>query len=305
MGEPASIGPDIIVKLAQKLPAHPLMIIGDRDLLQERAKQMQLPFNHDSFQFHHIPLNKPCTAGKLDVANANYVLKTLEIAAFACLDKQYDAVVTCPVNKQIINDAGVNFSGQTEFFAKLCHSNLPVMMLTTPGLHVALVTTHLPLTEVPAAITSPRLEDIIKILCCDLKKRFGINQPKILVCGLNPHAGEGGYLGREEIEVISPTLDKLRNKGYHLTGPVAADTAFSEKNLAQHDVVLAMYHDQGLPVLKYKGFTQAANITLGLSIIRTSVDHGTALEIAGSGYADENSLRYAINTAADMVKHSQ
>jgi 4-hydroxythreonine-4-phosphate dehydrogenase len=231
------------------------------------------------------------------------VLQSIRLACEHCQQGQFDALVTAPIHKGIINDAGIRFSGHTEYLAELTRAD-PVMMLACSGLRVALVTTHLPLAKVSEAITGDSLSRVIRILHQDLQSRFGIRQPRIFVCGLNPHAGEGGHLGTEELEIIAPTLEQLRQQGIELYGPLSADTLFTPKYLDQADVVLAMYHDQGLPVLKHMGFGQAVNITLGLPIIRTSVDHGTALELAGSGKADVTSLRMAIATAIEMSQHS-
>jgi len=247
-----------------------------------------------------VELAEPVCAGQLNVANSRYVLKTLTKATKGCLDGVFSGMVTAPVHKGIINDAGFTFSGHTEFIAELTGGH-PVMMLATPGLRVALVTTHLPLAEVSGAITRARLRAVSRTLDHDLRTRFGIAEPKIFVCGLNPHAGEGGHLGREEIEIIEPVLDSFRKQGLNLLGPLPADTLFTSKYLDSADAVLAMYHDQGLPVLKHMGFGQAVNITLGLPIVRTSVDHGTALDLAGTGNASISSLQYALQTALTMT----
>ena len=313
-GEPAGVGPDLVVRLAQDPPDTPLVAIADPELLAERAQRLQLPLHIERFtpgdaappaQAGHlavlpVALRHPVTPGRLDTANAPYVLETLRIACDACLEGTFDALVTGPVHKGVINDAGLPFTGHTEFLAERCGAE-PVMMLATPGLRVALVTTHLPLRDVSAAITREHLTDVIRILHRDLTTRFAIPEPRILVCGLNPHAGEGGHLGREEMEVIEPVLDELRESGWQLIGPVPADTAFVPDKLADVDAVLAMYHDQGLPVLKHLGFGQAVNITLGLPIIRTSVDHGTALDLAGTDRADLGSLRAAVGMACYLV----
>lgn len=313
MGEPAGIGPDLCVQIAQTRQQCHLVVIGDPNVLLQRAEQLGLPLSINSFSatadkfidqagvLTVLPVTFPkkVQPGLLDSANSNTVLDTINEATQGCLNHAFDALVTAPVHKAIINDAGVLFSGHTEFIAEKTGGQ-PVMMLATPGLRVALVTTHLPLSDVPSAITQDRLSRIITILNEELTKRFSIAQPNILVCGLNPHAGENGHLGREEIEVITPVLQKLSAKGMHLSGPLPADTLFTPKYLHSADAVLAMYHDQGLPVLKHMGFGKAANITLGLPIIRTSVDHGTALELAGSGQADVGSLQYAIETALNM-----
>jgi 4-hydroxythreonine-4-phosphate dehydrogenase len=250
-----------------------------------------------------VQLRSKAAPGVLDKANADYVLETLRVAAKTVSDGNCDAMVTGPVHKGIINDAGTPFSGHTEYLAELYDQDLTVMMLATEGLRVALATTHLPLSAVPAAITKDLLRAIIKILNADLQSKFGIVTPQILVCGLNPHAGEGGHLGSEEIETIEPVLEEMRDQGINLIGPLPADTLFTAKYLANADAVLAMYHDQGLPVLKFKGFGAASNITLGLPIIRTSVDHGTALDLAATGKAETGSLCNAISTALEMSKH--
>lgn len=237
----------------------------------------------------------------LERANAGYVLETLTRAGKGCLDGHFAGMITAPVHKGVINEAGIAFSGHTEFLAELTHTAQVVMMLATRGLRVALVTTHLPLKDVAAAITAERLERVARILHADLVEKFGLPNPRILVCGLNPHAGEGGHLGREEIEIIEPCLERLRKEGLNLIGPLPADTLFTPKHLEHCDAVLAMYHDQGLPVLKYKGFGAAVNVTLGLPIIRTSVDHGTALDLAGTGRIDGGSLQVALETAYEMA----
>lgn len=317
-GEPAGIGPDICIQVAQQPPANTeLVVFADLFLMQDRAAQLGLPLKISIFQADRpasvtgpgelsvvpVPLQVPCQAGVTNTANAAYVLETLKRAVVMCQNDTCAALVTGPVNKAVINDSGVSFSGHTEFLAELCQRELTVMMLATKGLRVALATTHLPLLEVPGAITSQRLTRIINILDEDLRLKFGIARPRILVCGLNPHAGEGGHLGKEEIDIIEPVLESLRKKPMDLVGPLPADTLFTKKNLKHADAVLAMYHDQGLPVLKYKGFGKASNITLGLPIIRTSVDHGTALELAGKGTASAGSLYHAIETATIMATH--
>ncbi|MCY1534570.1 4-hydroxythreonine-4-phosphate dehydrogenase [compost metagenome] len=251
------------------------------------------------------PLRVAARPGQLEPENAGYVLETLTRAGQGCLDGLFAGMITAPVHKGVINEAGIAFSGHTEFLADLTATRQVVMMLATRGLRVALVTTHLPLKDVAAAITPDRLQRVSRILHADLVNKFGIAQPRILVCGLNPHAGEGGHLGREELEVIEPTLEGLREEGLNLVGPLPADTLFTPKHLEQCDAVLAMYHDQGLPVLKYKGFGAAVNVTLGLPIIRTSVDHGTALDLAGTGRIDCGSLEVALETAYQMAASSR
>lgn len=317
-GEPAGIGPDLCVMLAQQAHAADIVVASAPALLEERAALLGLPlaledFSPDAPRYPQtaghlkvlpIPLLAPARPGQPDPANAAHVLAILEQAARGCLQGQFDALVTAPVHKGVINDAGIPFSGHTEFFAALCGGGLPVMMLATPGLRVALLTTHLPLRAVADAITAERLEHTIRILDRDLRMRFAIPQPRILVCGLNPHAGEGGYLGREDKDIIEPTLVRLRGEGLRVQGPLPADTLFTRKHLEQTDVVLAMYHDQGLPVLKHKGFGKSVNITLGLPLIRTSVDHGTALDLAGTGRADAGSLLAAITCAINLIRNT-
>jgi len=300
-GEPAGIGPDLCIMLAQQpLPCH-ISLIADPELLDQRAAQLGLSIHTSEYlDIIPVPLRRPVESGKLNPDNAAYVLQTLDIAVQGCLQKDFHAMVTAPVHKGIINDAGFPFSGHTEYLAEKCQTDDVVMMLATQGLRVALATTHLPLAQVSAAITRDKLSSVITILHRDLVQRMQIPEPKIYVCGLNPHAGEGGHLGREEIEVIEPLLEELRQQGMQLYGPLPADTLFTPKYLQHADVVLAMYHDQGLPVLKHMGFGRAINITLGLPVIRTSVDHGTALDLAGSGKADPGSLNLALETALAM-----
>lgn len=317
-GEPAGIGPDLCIEIVQRPPADvELVVVADPDLLTKRANLLGLPIQLKNFDPGQAAQSTrageltvvatrqrcPVEVGVLNSGNAEYVLETLRVAADMVLQGKLDAMVTGPVHKGIINDAGFDFSGHTEFLAEHCSRELTVMMLATQGLRVALATTHLPLAEVPQAITRELLKNIIRILDQDLKTKFGIAQPQILVCGLNPHAGEGGHLGREEIDIIEPVLQQYRDEGLDLIGPLPADTLFTPKYLDGADAVLAMYHDQGLPVLKFKGFGDACNITLGLPIIRTSVDHGTALELAGSGKAEPGSLYNAIASARDMLQH--
>ncbi|WP_242610187.1 4-hydroxythreonine-4-phosphate dehydrogenase PdxA [Fluviicoccus keumensis] len=314
-GEPAGIGPDLCLMLAgQGLPL-PWVALADPELLRQRARQLGLtvalhhwasgddasPLPPGQLRVWPVALRAPVTAGKLDKTNSPYVLEMLERAAQACLDGEAAGMVTAPVQKSIINDAGIPFSGHTEFLQELCEVPKVVMMLACPGLRVALATTHLPLRAVPDAITPETLRQVIRILHHDLRENFAIPDPRILVCGLNPHAGEGGHLGHEEITVINPVLAELRAEGLRLSDALPADTLFTEKNLADADAVLAMFHDQGLPVLKARGFGEAVNVTLGLPIIRTSVDHGTALSLAGTGLADSGSLLAALQMAAGMA----
>jgi 4-hydroxythreonine-4-phosphate dehydrogenase len=317
-GEPAGIGVDLCIQLAQRPQSCALVFVCDPLLLQQRAAQLNLALTVTAFEptappapspigsmtVLSTPLAAAVSCGQLNPANSRYVLTTIRQATQGCLDGCFDAMLTGPVHKGVINDAGFSFSGHTEMIAALTGGE-PVMLLATPGLRVALVTTHLPLSKVSAAITREKLETVISILDKDLRRYFGLSKPRILVCGLNPHAGENGHLGREEIDTIQPVLEKLRAQGMFLQGPLPADTLFTPKYLAHADAVLAMYHDQGLPVLKYQGFGNAVNITLGLPIVRTSVDHGTALDLAGTGKADIGSLLFALQTALDMtLNHS-
>ncbi len=312
-GEPAGIGPDLAVMLAETdLDCH-LTLLSDPYLIAQRAKQLGIAVNihQDESQSHKAgslcvrslgALSAGVHCGQLDTANAQFVYDSIKVAAQLCLDGSYDAMVTGPVHKGIINDAGIAFSGHTELIAQATGAEQPVMILANNHLRVALVTTHLPLSQVSAAITPERITSVVNVLHTDLVQKFAIKQPHILVCGLNPHAGEGGHLGMEEIEIIEPALDKLRTTGMNLLGPLPADTAFTPEKLKQADAVLAMYHDQGLPVIKSMGFGEIVNITFGLPIIRTSVDHGTALDIAGSGKAKVSSLLCAIEQAISMSK---
>lgn len=313
-GEPAGIGPDIVVKIAQqKWPAE-LIVVGDSELLSARAKMLNLPLTLQEFekdkapaphkpgtlQIIPVPLAAACQPGKLNPENSRYVIRCLEIAAYHCLKGLAHAMVTGPVQKSIINAAGIDFTGHTEFLASYCQVSDVLMLFVSDGLKVALTTTHLPLANVPKAITKEKIINTVLLLQSELNKRFSIQQPKILVCGLNPHAGEMGLLGREEIEEIEPAIKKLMSKDINVIGPLPADTIFTEKYLKTADAILAMYHDQALPVVKYLGFGHAVNVTLGLPIIRTSVDHGTALDIAGTGQADANSLAAAIDLAINL-----
>jgi len=313
-GEPAGIGPDLCIQLAQQTQFCELIIIADPALLVERAALLSLNISINLFNpgieakpslagtitVLPVSLHHQAECGQLSALNSLYVVETIRVATQGCLDGLFDAMVTAPVHKGIINDANIPFTGHTEFIADITEGH-PVMMLATEGLRVALVTTHLPLSEVSRAITPDRISKVIHLLHKDLQNYFSLPKPKILVCGLNPHAGENGHLGHEELEVIEPTLKNLRKQGIDLQGPLPADTLFTPKYLETADAVLAMYHDQGLPVLKYKGFGQAVNITLGLPIIRTSVDHGTALDLAGKGTANLGSLEYAVKTAIEMA----
>ncbi len=298
-GEPAGIGPDICLRLGERGWPAPLVVLGDRQLLAERARVLGL--DEGLLDIRHVPLVAPCAAGVLDARNASYVLRLLDAALAGCRSGEYAAMVTAPVHKGVINDAGIAFSGHTEYLAE--HTGTPrvVMMLAGAGLRVALATTHLALKDVPAAITREDLETTIRILHADMRNKFGVTRPRILIAGLNPHAGESGHMGREEIEVIAPVIDRLRVEGMDLVGPLPADTLFTKKVLAGSDAQLAMYHDQGLAVLKFAAFDEGINVTLGLPVIRTSVDHGTALELSGTGKASPTSLFAAVDAAIDMV----
>ena len=316
-GEPAGIGPDLCLMLAHKPLKAQLVVIADMDMLQSRAKSLGLAlqiqaYNPDVTHAHigngslsvlHQTISNTVTASRLDASNSQYVLETLKVAALGCVSKQFDAMVTAPVHKGIINDAGIAFSGHTEFLAELTNTPQVVMMLVGSGLRVALATTHLALKDVPAAITKSSLETTIRILHHDLVRKFGLVNPRILVAGLNPHAGEDGYLGREEIDIINPVLEKLRTEGMQLIGALPADTLFAKHHLSTADAVLAMYHDQGLPVLKHASFGEGVNVTLGLPIIRTSVDHGTALDLAGTGNIEIGSMLAAIELAITLANN--
>jgi 4-hydroxythreonine-4-phosphate dehydrogenase len=312
-GEPAGIGPELMASIHATDFDAQLVVIGDENLIRARAATINLPIELQTYvpgcetpvgvmQIKHIPLNQPAIAGKLDVANAAYVLKTLDDACHGCLNGEYQAMVTAPIQKDIINRASIPFSGHTEYLAELCAAPKPVMMLATDTLRVALATTHLPLRDVADAINAQELESIIRIIDHDLRSRFGLDRPHIKVCGLNPHAGENGYLGREEIDIIIPLIHKMQQSGINISGPYPADTVFTLDSLKDADLVLAMYHDQGLPVLKHAGFNHAINTTLGLPIIRTSVDHGTALHLTETGQARPDSLFAAIRSAIAQAK---
>lgn len=317
-GEPAGIGPDLTVRLAQQNWPVELVAIADPELLQARAELLGLPLTLTTYDVNRppaaqqagtltvLPVKTPAAVkpGQLDLSNASYVVDTLTRAGEGCLHGEFAAVVTAPVHKGIINDAGISFSGHTEFFAAQAKVDKVVMMLASPELRVALVTTHLPLRDVADAITPDTLEQVITILVSDMRSKFGLADPRILVCGLNPHAGEQGHLGSEENDVIIPVLDKLRNQGFKLHGPLPADTLFQPHYLDKADAVLAMYHDQGLPVLKYQGFGTAMNITLGLPYIRTSVDHGTALSLAGTNEVSIGSAQYALEQAISLANQA-
>ena len=323
-GEPSGIGPDLCVQIAQQAWDYQILVICDKQLLLERATQLNLPLKVSDFDemsnkgdlhqpghlwVKHVPLAQQSLAGELNTANGPYVLKTLDVATQGCLDGHWHAMVTAPLHKGVINDSDQvktgSFTGHTEYLRDYCGCDEVVMMLATEDLRVALVTTHLPLRDVADAITPERISRVARILDHDLRHFFGLDKPRILVAGLNPHAGEGGHLGMEEIDIIEPTLKALNEEGLNLIGPLPADTLYTPKHLEHADATLAMYHDQGLPVLKFHGFGRAANITLGLPIVRTSVDHGTALDLAGTGTADAGSLETALKVAAQMATASQ
>ena len=318
-GEPAGIGPDLVVQLAQRSWPVELVICADASVLEARAKTLNLPLTLLPYQAENaplpqqagtltllpVPLRTPVVPGQLSTENGHYVVETLARACDGCLSGEFAALITGPVHKGVINDAGVAFTGHTEFFEARSHSAKVVMMLATEELRVALATTHLPIKAVSDAITPELLREVIAILHHDLRTKFGIADPHVLVCGLNPHAGEGGHMGTEEIDTIIPVLDEMRALGMNLSGPLPADTLFQPKYLDHADAVLAMYHDQGLPVLKYQGFGRGVNITLGLPFIRTSVDHGTALDLAGQGKADVGSFITALNLAIKMIVNTQ
>ena len=315
-GEPGGIGPDLTLALATQAHEFEMVAIADLQMLEQRAEHLGLdiqfihhkddvaPAGHKPGQLKVLDVKLASTPqpGSLSPANALYILETLEIASQGCLDNRFDALVTGPIHKGIINEAGISFTGHTEFLAEQTGASLPVMMLATEQMRVALATTHLPLADVSKAITRESLTEVITILDQDLRQRFGIQNPFIYICGLNPHAGENGYLGREEIDTIQPVIEQLRQQGMNLSDALPADTIFTQRYLEKADAILAMYHDQGLPVLKHSGFGKAVNITLGLPIIRTSVDHGTALELAGTGKADSGSFIYACHIASQLVR---
>ncbi len=314
-GEPAGIGPDLTIQIAQQTFDAEIVAIGDPAVLRARADQLGLPltilpYTPDAPAVPHQPgrlrvaaiaTARPVWSGQLDTANAAYVLRVLDAACDGCIKGHFDAMVTAPLHKAIINDAGTPFTGHTEYLAERSGGHRPVMMLAIPGLRVALATTHLPLKEVPASLNQSDLMATLEIVERDLRRYFRVTAPQVAVCGLNPHAGESGHLGSEEVEVIEPVLAALRRRGMAVSGPLPADTAFAPAQRQRYDVIVAMYHDQGLAALKALGFGEAVNITLGLPVIRTSVDHGTALELAGSGRADPGSLLAAIQVAMDMV----
>lgn len=314
-GEPAGIGPDICLSLANRVDERPIVVLADLEMLGQRAQQLNLAIELIEYKgqessseegqlyVEHVPLKQQVILGELNSHNAAYVLEQLRRSADYAMTGKSVGVATAPVQKSVINDAGIHFSGHTEYYQEFAGVARVVMMLATKTLRVALATTHLPLRAVADAITPERLHQVINILIHDLQSKFKIEQPKILVCGLNPHAGEGGYLGMEEIEVINPVLESYRAQGINMSLSLPADTLFTPENLKDADAVLAMYHDQGLPVLKSQGFGEAINITLGLPFIRTSVDHGTALSLAGTGLAKSSSLHVAVDLALDLARH--
>ncbi|WP_104499982.1 4-hydroxythreonine-4-phosphate dehydrogenase PdxA [Acinetobacter indicus] len=314
-GEPAGIGPDICLHLADRVDERPVVVLADLAMLAQRAQVLNMPVELIEYSgqtassekgqlyVEHVPLQQAVVMGELNPQNATYVLEQLRRSADYAMSGKSVGVATAPVQKSVINDAGIAFSGHTEYYQEFAGVPRVVMMLATKTLRVALATTHLPLRAVAEAITAERLHQVIDILIHDLKSKFKIEQPNILVCGLNPHAGEGGYLGMEEIEVINPVLESYRAQGIQMSLSLPADTLFTPENLKDADAVLAMYHDQGLPVLKSQGFGEAINITLGLPFIRTSVDHGTALSLAGSGLAKSSSLHVAVDLALDLAHH--
>lgn len=314
VGEPAGIGPDLCLAAACMPRSWPLVCIGDRELLRARARQLgvavdfvnyergaDIPRSGGTLCVLHAPLAAPCVAGQLELKNARQVLTLIDRAVEGCISAEFSAMVTAPVQKSLINQAGIKFSGHTEYIAELTHAPVPVMMLVAANMRVALATTHLPLRAVSDALSIAGLVRILKIISQDLRRYWGLPQPRIGVCGLNPHAGENGVLGDEELRIIGPAIGQVRGEGLRVDGPLPADTIFVPRHLAPFDAVLAMYHDQGLPVLKHAGFGHAVNVTLGLPIVRTSVDHGTALDLAGTGKADAGSLVAAIELAARMA----
>lgn len=300
-GEPAGVGPEIAVSLLGQVWPGEVVLIGDPELLRARARAVGAP---PPERVIPVPLAAASVPGRLDVRNAPYVLETLRRAAQGCLDHEFDALVTGPVHKGVINDAGFSFTGHTEFLAGIAGTPVPVMLLVAGALRVALATTHLPLREVATQITQARVAHVLQVLHHDLQDRFGFASPRINVLGLNPHAGEGGHLGREEIDVLAPVVRDARERGWRIFGPSPADTAFTPGALAQADAILAMYHDQGLPPLKQQSFGEAVNVTLGLPFIRTSVDHGTALSLAGTGRAEPGSFHAAARLAFSLIAHA-
>jgi len=305
-GEPAGIGPELCAQLAARgLGDADVICLGDQDLLRQRARCAGVELDATPLIVSHQPLAVPSVAGQLDVRNAGYVISLLDHALQGLATGDYDAMVTAPVQKSVIAESGVRFSGHTEYLAEKTGGQRSVMMLVADELKVALATTHLPLRQVPDALSMPALCEILEIMNRDLKSLWGISKPRIAVTGLNPHAGENGLLGSEEQTVIGPAIERARTQGIDAFGPIPADTAFVPREMTKYDAILAMYHDQGLPVLKHAGFGAAINVTLGLPIIRTSVDHGTALSLAGSGKADVGSLAAALDLAIDLVQRKR
>jgi len=318
-GEPAGVGPDLCIMQSALVRQAQLIVIGDAELIYQRSRQLKHPITIKLYKHGHAtkpnkvnellimnnPLSTKCKPGLLNVNNGSHVIENINLAVDGCLDGIFSAMVTAPVHKGILNKSNIKFTGHTEWIARKTKTKTPVMMLSTEGLRVALVTTHLPISQVSLAITKERLEDTIRVLHLDMIEKIGITSPNILVAGLNPHAGESGYIGTEEINIITPVLEKLKTEGMKITGPLPADTIFNQYYLDKADVVLAMYHDQGLPVIKYKGFNQTVNFTMGLPIIRTSVDHGTALDLASTGLTNAGSLNSAIDFAINIVTRQQ
>ncbi|VAW38606.1 4-hydroxythreonine-4-phosphate dehydrogenase [hydrothermal vent metagenome] len=311
LGEPAGIGVELVTKLAIDKQLENCVIIGDKTLLEQHINKFALPLvinrkqkNQQRINCLHIPLKQPVQLGQLNIHNSSYVLAMLDYAANGCISGKYAAMVTCPLHKGVINDSGINFSGHTEYLAALSNTNKVVMMLLNQYMRVALVTTHIPLQNVASNITIENLTTTIDIVILDMQSKFGIAQPRIAVCGLNPHAGEDGHLGMEEIEIINPVIQQFQQNGFKVYGSIPADTLFTTSKLKNYDVVIAMYHDQGLAPLKYAGFGQSVNLTLGLPFIRTSVDHGTALDIAGRNIASADSLLAAIKLTREIVQHA-
>ena len=298
VGEPAGVGIELVAQLAESNELEGCVLVGDEAWIQAHVSE------HFEVQIHHVPMVENSCFGQLNLNNSSYVLATIKAAALGCLSGQYQAMVTCPIHKGVINDAGIQFSGHTEYLAEITATSKVVMMLLNEVMKVALVTTHIPLKDVSAHVTGSEIKQVIRILNNDMISKFAVQRPKIAVCGLNPHAGEDGHLGREELDTIIPALDDLRQEGMDLYGPIPADTLFTPDKVKQYDAILAMYHDQGLAPLKYAGFGESVNMTLGLPIIRTSVDHGTALDIAGQGIAKVGSLRAALKLARTCVKRS-
>jgi 4-hydroxythreonine-4-phosphate dehydrogenase len=310
-GEPAGIGPELCLAAARRKWNAEIVCFADAGLLRERAASLGIDAQFEPYEAQrapraglcvaHVPLAVTCRAGELEVRNSRYVLALIDRATDGTLAGEFDALVTAPVQKSIINDAGIAFTGHTEYLAARTGAARPVMLLVAAALRVALATTHLPLRQVPDAITPTLLAEVLDVLDRDLKRLWGLHVPRIAVCGLNPHAGESGHLGHEEQRVIAPAVAAARARGIDASGPLPADTVFVPRALANYDAVLAMYHDQGLPVLKHAGFGHAVNVTLGLPIVRTSVDHGTALDLAGTGRADAGSLEAAVELALDVA----